>query len=164
MADNAFKPSIYGDIKACSFNENYIIVKQKPNRENYVRSVSEELMTYRNIISKDSTEYEREEYEFYRNIIITNKKMMKVLYSKLSPNHNSEDIRNSLIIADSLVENNPVYKSIFKNQVNYWIISHKEINRKNYMPMSKIYGPFKIEEYLKKREELKIPKELQLIE
>jgi hypothetical protein len=82
--------------------------------------------------------------------------------NQLTPNHSGNDIDNSRLIADSIVTNDPYYISIFKNKFNYWIISHKEINPNDYMPMSKIYGPFNKEEYKRKRKELNVPKELEL--
>ena len=164
MADNVFKPSIHGDIKTYSFNEDYIIVKQKPNKESYRYLLSEELMGYRTLLFKDSSKCTLPEYQFYTTFIITNKDLMKILFSKLSPNHNSEDIQNSLIIADSLIENKDEYKSIFENEINYWIVSHKEANNEEYMPMSKIYGPFDKQAYLRKREEIGVPQQLQLKE
>jgi hypothetical protein len=75
-----------------------------------------------------------------------------------------EDITNSEQIADSIIKNDPYYQDIFSRELNYWIISHKERNEKDYMPMSKIYGPYSKEEFLQKRKELRIPKGLQLKE
>ena len=161
-ADNSFKPSIYGDIKACSFDDNYIIVKQKPNKASYINSLAEKFMGDRTLLTKDSLECKPEEYEFYKHYIMINKDLMKVLFAKLSPNHSKSDIETSRIIADSMVENNQFYKSIFKNEINYWILSHNEINNKEYMPLSKIFGPYTKGEYLQKREELGVPKELKL--
>ena len=163
-ADNIFKPSIYGDITACSYNDDYIILLQKPNKNNYIINIAEELMSFRELLSRDSTKCSSEEFEFYKQATLDNKELFKVLFVKLSPNHDEKDIEKSKLIADSLVENNLFYISIFKNEINYWIISHKEINLKSYMPMSNVYGPFKREAYLQKREELGVPKELQLKE
>lgn len=163
-ANNMFKPSIYGDIDACCFNNDYIILMQKPNKENYIQNISEELMTYRQLLSLDSAKCSPDEYKFYKQTILSKQELCKVLFVKLSPNHDDKDIETSKLIADSLVENNLFYKSIFKNGINYWIISHKGIDLNSYMPLSNVYGPFKKEEYLLKREELGVPEELQLKE
>ncbi|NQY29602.1 MAG: hypothetical protein HRT69_09025 [Flavobacteriaceae bacterium] len=59
----------------------------------------------------------------------------------------------SELIADSLINNDPYYQKVFSRELNYWIISHQE---------DSLYGPYSKQQYLKKREVLKIPEKLKL--
>ncbi|KQS24674.1 hypothetical protein ASG33_23205 [Dyadobacter sp. Leaf189] len=75
----------------------------------------------------------------------------RVKYKYNSTNDRIESER----VADSLILNDPYYKSIFANTTNYWIISHQN---------KTMYGPLTKEEYFRKRKELKVPDELKLEE
>jgi hypothetical protein len=68
------------------------------------------------------------------------------------PVRENENIVKSEQDADSILKNDEYYKSIFKNKINYWIISLK---------VNKLYGPLTKAEYLQKRKELKVPNELE---
>ncbi|RYD53229.1 MAG: hypothetical protein EOP52_03560 [Sphingobacteriales bacterium] len=57
--------------------------------------------------------------------------------------------------ADSILKNDPYYKSIFINKYNYWIIVKNDTN---------VIGPLTKQEYLKKRLELGVPENLHLEE
>ncbi|MBP7477314.1 MAG: hypothetical protein KA797_02230 [Chitinophagales bacterium] len=164
MANNHFKPSIYGDIKACSFNDDFILIKQKPHKENYIIYTAEELMSYATSLKRDSLECELDQFMFYKSFINQNQDLVKTIFNNLSPNHDENDINKSLLLADNLIKYDAFYKSIFKNKINYWIISHKEINKNDYMPKSKILGPFTKEEYVLKRKEIGVPSSLELKE
>ena len=66
----------------------------------------------------------------------------------------------------------PKYQEAFEQSTfrQYWIINKKEKSEYSLDTLSKfarysnVYGPLKKEEYLQKRKELKIPKELELKE
>lgn len=163
-ADNLFKPSIYGDVKAYAYNGDYILIKQEPNREHYKIRLSSNLSSYRIVLSSDSLECTPEEYQFYQKLIAQNKDSVNLLFSSIPLEDDPEYIQKKLKIADSLIENDAYYKSIFQNKVNYWIISHKQLNENDYMVMPKIYGPYKKGDFLIKLEELGVPQELRLVE
>ena len=55
--------------------------------------------------------------------------------------------------ADSILRNDPFYQSVFSRKINFWIISHKA---------DSLFGPFSLEDYLIKKEELEVPKGLKL--
>lgn len=163
-ADYLFKPSIYGNVKAYAYDKDYILIKQEPNREHYQIRLSHDLSSYRIILLKDSLECNPEEYQFYQKLIAKNKDSVNLLLSSLPLEGDPEYVQKNLKIADSLIENDPYYKSIFQNKVNYWIISHKQLNESDYMVMPQIYGPYKREDFFIKMEELDVPQELKLVE
>ncbi|HQO86876.1 MAG TPA: hypothetical protein PKX84_04420 [Bacteroidia bacterium] len=103
------KENIYSEVLNYCYNEDFILVKQKPNIEYHIKALIFEL--------EDS----------YSN-------------------------SRSVFLADSLINNDVYYRQIFDNEINYWIIdSRNEI----------LLGPFQKNEYLNKRNDLRIPQELE---
>lgn len=164
MADNMLKESIYPEVISCVYNKDFILAIQRPNIGDHIMYVSKKLMTIRELETRDTLQTSPIQYNFYRKIINEDSNLFKTLLAKLSVDHHGEDITISHYIADSLIKNNPYYKNIFSRKLNYWIISHKERNENDYLPTSKIYGPFSKNQYLVKRIELGVPEELQLKE
>ncbi len=74
---------------------------------------------------------------------------------KRYPNNSANDRAQPDCIADSIIINDPYYRKVFINKLNYWIISHKN---------KKLYGPLTKTEYLSKRKELDVPVDLKLDE
>jgi hypothetical protein len=72
---------------------------------------------------------------------------------KKYPTNSAKDIIESERQADSLLKNDPKYKLIFAHKINYWIIVHKQ---------NKLMGPFIKEDYIQKRKELKVPKNIEV--
>ena len=71
---------------------------------------------------------------------------------RLKYSENSEsDIIKSERVADSLILNDTYYQAIFAHKSNLWIISKRD---------NCIYGPLTMEEYYRKRKELKVPDDL----
>lgn len=98
-------------------------------------------------------------YKFDKDFIVAlqqpNHESYKTMIAfNLRTNYSSDEEVNLLEMkADSILAHSPYYIKIFSRKKNYWIISHK--NRQ-------IYGPYSIAEYLTKKEELKIPSNLNL--
>ena len=69
------------------------------------------------------------------------------------PANSSQEIKTSEKIADSLLKHDSFYLKIFSRKQNSWIIMNKP---------NKLYSPLNKEEYLRKRKQLNIPKELEL--
>ncbi len=104
------KENIYSEVIDYCYNEDFILVKQKPNKKYHIKALLFEL---------------------------------EDIYSS----------SRSKFLADSLINNDVYYKQIFDNEINYWIIDNKnEI----------LLGPFQKKKYLHKRNDLKIPQELEL--
>lgn len=74
---------------------------------------------------------------------------------KKYPNNSNEDRIKSERVADSILKNEEYYIKIFSQKINYWIILTKK---------DSLIGPLTKEEYLQKRQQLKVPQELQLKE
>jgi hypothetical protein len=70
-------------------------------------------------------------------------------YSK----NQKEDVNMSEVEADSILKTDDFYKSIFRNDINYWIISNKQ---------QMVFGPFTKDEYERKRVQLSVPEKLQI--
>lgn len=68
-------------------------------------------------------------------------------------NTGKEKITDLLLVADSLIAHDPYYKSIFSRDTNYWIIDNRTHT---------LFGPLGYNEYVQKRDSLKIPPELEL--
>jgi len=68
-------------------------------------------------------------------------------------NTGKERFTDLLLVADSLIAHDPYYKSIFSRDTNYWIIDNRTHT---------LFGPLEYNEYLQKRDSLKIPRELEL--
>lgn len=66
-----------------------------------------------------------------------------------------EDVQESELVADSILDNSSYYKSIFSHNRNYWIISIK---------VNKIYGPLTKQEFAIRKKELNVPANLSLQE
>ena len=88
-------------------------------------------------------------YSDYRQMIGSNLRDNLKKY----PNNDVADIAKSEKVADSILKHNSYYLSIFKNKINYWVISNKA---------NKLYGPFTENEYKIKRRELDVPESLQI--
>lgn len=74
---------------------------------------------------------------------------------KKYPNNSNEDRITSERVADSILKNDGYYLKLFSKKNNFWIIITQN---------DSLIGPLTKEEYLHKREELGVPKELQLKE
>lgn len=160
LSNNMLKPSIFGAIKTYAFDERFIIIRQEPNRNSYLLWLPEVIMTYASLTNEDL-----EDESDQSNFLIDFRKENEALYnSKISPNHNLEDIQLSKAHADSLISFDSYYQKIFSQEINYWIISHREVEMNSLKVTSDIYGPFSKESYIKKRNELAVPKELKLRE
>jgi hypothetical protein len=88
-------------------------------------------------------------YEEYRTIIGFNLRSDLKRY----PTNSKEEAMQSEKEADSILKHNPFYLAVFKNKLNYWIISNAK---------QELYGPFTKSEYESKRKELMVPESVQI--
>jgi hypothetical protein len=156
LTNNTFtKGTIYPQVINHAYNKDFILVLQSPSKgkvkiflandilSNYI--VLANLRTTKNLTS--------DEYKRMEGYLLADSSFYRMLSKRLSLNNTSEDIESSKIIADSLIKHNPYYQSIFSRKFNYWIVCHKN---------DSLYGPLSKEEYLQKRKELVVPKNLKL--
>lgn len=72
---------------------------------------------------------------------------------KKFPSNSGEEIVESEKEADSILNHNPFYLSVFAHKLNYWIIYNKT---------QELYGPFTKSEYEYKRKQLRVPEDIQI--
>lgn len=153
------RTTIYPDVVSYAYNEKFIIAKQKPTKEGWLPYLSLDLYN-RYIAYKEYSQnpdiFSEESWKPLKGEIEWDSSNYKIFHDREATDKNSsEDLIIGRSIADSLIKNDPYYKKIFANEVNYWII---------YNPQDTLIGPLTKEEYLEKRRELNIPDELKLIE
>lgn len=153
------KTTIYPDVIDYVYDKNFIIAKQIPNKSNWIPLLGFDLyiryIGYLHCI-QDSQNFEKNRYWNQRDKIEYDKANYKIFLKRdVSDQNSSKDIQISQAIADSLIENDFSYQKVFMHDTNYWII---------YNVMDTLIGPLTKTEYLIKRKDLKIPKDLQLKE
>ncbi len=104
------KRNIYSFVTEIGYDDNFILVIQRPNQELHNLSIAFELRAT-----------------------------------------NPEE--KCFGIADSLIKHDPFFQNVFTRDVNYWIISHSN---------DSLYGPYSEEEYMKTKELLRVPKDIEL--
>lgn len=105
--DKFEKIFIYADVISVSYNDNYIIVKQIPNRKILLQNIKDDLNLWSNYyleIKRDS--------------------LIDLNYQKTSIYHIHKLVTNkgAEAITDSIFNNEPFYKKMFVNKYNYYII------------------------------------------
>ncbi|MFB9109792.1 hypothetical protein [Flavobacterium gyeonganense] len=117
---------IYADVIQKKFNDEYIIIKQQPNKKLLINKIKQNL-------------------EFWNNYYLENRKdsLVEIGYDKMT----LKDIQTLLeknkktkkdIVADSLFRQKSCYKKIFKNKTNYYIIEKTT---------DSIFGPLNIKDF-----------------
>ncbi|RYE41237.1 MAG: hypothetical protein EOP48_24090 [Sphingobacteriales bacterium] len=151
------KTTIYQDVISKVYNADFILAKQRPNKKHYVPSLGIDLYTrYRSYLHyKENPDIiNKAGYKEQKGKIEWDSVNYKLFFERgASDKNTTEDIQISWTIADSLIDNDPYYKKIFANEVNYWIICNLE---------DTLIGPLTKREYIAKRKDLKIPDDLQL--
>ena len=92
---------------------------------------------------------QRPRYEEHKQMIAFN---LRDNFKKY-PTNSGGEIEQSEQVADSILKNDPFYVSIFRNDINYWIVSKEA---------QKIYGPFNEVEYNNTRKKLNVPDRLKI--
>lgn len=154
LADNIFNEGIYPIVKGYAFNKDFILVLQKPSKKLLKIYLASDIRTRFLVLAniKDTTRLSEEDYNFMRAHLIADSSFYRMLSGVLSPDNTMGDIMKSQEIAEKIIKNSAYYQRILSGKENYWIIDH--INQQK-------YGPFTKKEYLKKAEQLNIPKDLQ---
>jgi hypothetical protein len=151
------KTTIYPDVVKYEFNSDFIIAKQKPNKSSYAAHWSFDLYsrytTYAEYMS-DKKVSKTSSWQGLEEKIEGDSLIYKLFLEKgATLNNTSNDISISLMIADSLIGNDPNYRKIFENDENYWIIDNSR---------DTLIGPLTKTEYLIEWKKLKIPDDLKL--
>ncbi len=139
-----YPTQIYSQITDYKFDDNFIIAKQKPDKEHYLIFTSSDYSSrYFNYNSylKDSTSktFYDETTPFIRQSIKADSSLYKILKSKGITDQNQIDNQEKIkIVLDSVFQADPFYIRLFSSNENYWLIDKDKNIR---------YGPFTKEEF-----------------
>jgi hypothetical protein len=147
---------VYPDVKQFVYDDEFILVKQKPNLKGHVIELSAELSSITNAFRFfdslplnqvphgyiEAVKENENKVSFYRELVL-----------KTSPNNSLEDQLFFEKMADSIIKNNPLYNKMYHKNVNYWIINKSR---------KVILGPLSKNEYLKKKKEIGISEKLSM--
>jgi hypothetical protein len=161
-ADNVLKTSIYGKIIKYSYDKDFLLVVQEPSKENYIFNLTNELNSYYSLFAnKVILNFKCDKDSCSSFVCISNPKLLTLFhqFENLNPLERNNQFKS---ISDSLVNNDIRLTNIFKNNVNYWIITHNERIDLNCVEQSKIYGPFTKQEFENERVILGVPNKLEL--
>ena len=146
--------TIYPNVLEYAFNDDFILVCQKPNKSLYLSWLASDLSCdygCYNSYLKDSVS---EKYSKSRYEILADSTIHKIFkHRNISFENTSEDIKKGEEIADSIIQNNPMHKKIFSLDKVFWIIKIKG---------DLLFGPFSKNEFKEKRKILKIDDDLNM--
>ena len=145
------RKNIYPNIVEITNDNGFVLVKQIPDKKWHINDLGFDLFNiycfYSNYLKNSAVDKKWDGLE-------SDSVIYHIFKSRgASVENTSNDIRIRLNVADSLIANDPIYKKIFANDTNYWII---------YEAKDTLIGPLSKSEYLNKRIELKIPDNLTL--
>lgn len=139
-----YPTQIYSQITDYKFDENFIIAKQKPDKEYYLiftsSNYSSRFIIYNSYL-KDSTSktFNDERTPFIRQSIKADSSLYKILKSKGITDQNQIVDKNKIkIVLDSVFQADPFYVRLFSSNENYWLINKDKNIR---------YGPFTKQEF-----------------
>ena len=153
LPDHIFHEGIYPDVIAYSFDDNFILILQKPSRKHVINFLAQDILT-RYLVLYHAGEIEDlkpGEKEILVNGYIQDSSFYSMLNDVFSPNNTAEDIRKSTEIAKELLDKNPYYTSLLEKELSYWIIDHSSGIK---------FGPLTREEFESQSIRLKIPEDL----
>lgn len=151
FSEDGFEEGIYPKVINYNFDNNFIIIIQKPFREDFKFFLASDIAAnFIILLYYDNKHMIPTEIKFKNSFwwqdTILRKKM--ATYVNKENNNNIEKIDE---IVDSVLTNNEYFKNIFARELNYWIIVKK--NRE-------ILGPYSFDEYKAQRKELNMPESL----
>lgn len=149
--------SIPANVTGYNFNDNFIIIEQEPNRQDYKSNIGYDLsakyIMYYNEIHGDTTLGEQSSGKT-EEAIRKDTTLYRILRQKgMSPNNTAEDIKIGWAVADSILNTDSRYIKLFSMEHAYWIIT---------LNNDELIGPLTKEEYQQKRKALDIPESLQI--
>ncbi|MFN3444662.1 MAG: DUF3997 domain-containing protein [Bacteroidia bacterium] len=151
--DLYYNTQIYSDITSYSFDDNYIIAKQKPDYKSYKAQVASDYFDHffifnRYLLDTTPERFNKENSPFTRQAIKADSNFYKLLKSKGVTDQNSLDDTNIIqTIVDSVFRADTFYIKLFSSTENYWLIDKKKNIR---------FGPLTKQEFNNKSRELNI--------
>jgi len=151
------KAIVFPDVVDYSYDSNFILAEQHPNRESFMMILGSYLyehnLSYISFLRDpkrlDPSHQGLERYHIENDSF--NYKLFKSYNTSTLNSARDVDIRD--LIADSLLRHDPYYIMIFDRPIKYWII---QVDRDT------LFGPFDSVEYKNKKRELNISQKLNL--
>lgn len=148
------KNQIYPNVIGYSFNDDYIIVCQEPNKTLYKTLFASTLANNYNVYCSYIKDSVSEKYHKSRSEILADSIIAKIFKSKnVSFENTGEDILKGEKIADSIIKNNTIQKKIFSLKKVYWIVGVKD---------NILFGPYSKDEFELRKNEKNIDLELNI--
>lgn len=117
---------IYADLKKINSDDDYVIAQQYPNKKLMIQNIEDELNLWSNY-------YLENKKDSIVNLICKNTSIKEI--NKLVENTKKERLN---VIVDSIFDNDVLYKKMFRNKINYYIIQKdREI----------VFGPLTLKEF-----------------
>jgi hypothetical protein len=138
---------IYGDVLQCVSNSKYVLALQKPNKKSIYSEIRNSLVYWSKYYAETKKDSSITLPSYPNAQIKVNVSLKNVNYLQ------KMNINESDKVLDSLFKNNTVYQKQFKSDINYWIIN---------ILKDSLIGPLSKDEFIEKRNEMKIPDNLQL--
>jgi hypothetical protein len=147
QANLGYNNNIYPKVIDYAFDDNFILALQEPHKKAF-KSVFAFDLRNRFIRYGSSVKSKNDSVAIWADDLD-----VSLLKGRISMDNTESDMITSEMIVDSLINANPYYQKIFASKRNYWIIVKST---------DQLFGPYSREEYLNKRNELKIPEELEM--
>lgn len=148
--------AIYPVVTDYAFNNEFILIEQHPRKEEVRSSLGESLLRrFENcrLYKKDPNILKDSFYSHLKGLVEKDSALYRNFIYHGATSDESKNREISIHMAEHMVENDPYYKRILGNKVNYWIISH--INNSLFVPLTK-------EEYFFNKQKLGVPADLKL--
>ena len=139
-----YPTQIYSQITDYKFDEQFIIARQKPDRDHYLIFTSSNYSSRYNIYNnflKDSNAktFNDETTPFIRQAIKADSSLYNTLKSKgITDQNQIADQEKIKIVVDSVFKTDPFFIRLFSSNENYWLIDKDKNIR---------YGPFTKKEF-----------------
>lgn len=146
---------IYPTVIEYEFDNNYVLVAQQPEKEDYKAILSgyigSDYSFYMNT-KADSTFLVRKNWEELEPLILKDSLTYQKLERRgLTAKNSVSDMEIVDDYIDSLFLHDEYYKKMFSRKINYWILDKEK---------EKLFGPYSWEEYENKRQGLRIKMQL----
>ncbi len=150
--DNVFGESIFPNVIAYNFDEDFIIAEQKPAIDDFTILLAENLTAkYQITMLGDTASNSDLNKKQFMNSNLWRDSILRMKFLRFISIDNHNNILQINSIVDSIISVDPYYKLIFSRNLNYWIIQKRN---------KQLFGPFNKDEYLIKRRFLNLPNEL----
>ena len=146
---------VYPQVDCFAYDEYFILLRQKPSLKGHKSWLGSRIQSCANIFRRLDSLLPKvpASYQSFYKDYAKDSIFYREVASQISSHNTIEDQEFCRMIADSIIKDDPYYQKIYSRDINYWIIE------KN---VKKLHGPYSQEEYINRKEELKVPEDLKL--